>query len=175
MFLTFFFTKEKKHFFIIFFIKKMQIILSLSHLHRNYIITVTLSKTMSTETPPEEMTKTTTPPPPPLTVQQRVTTSTESLSLHDSLPVKFLQKFRCVCTSWNSLISKDSEFVKKHLRMSRTRRHLFIHLTIHFHYIIFSPLILLNSTLLSSFSLVLVTVSFVSRLMIVSPLFGTLQ
>lgn len=37
------------------------------------------------------------------------------------LPVKFLLQFRCVCKSWNSLISDDSQFAKKHLRVSTTR------------------------------------------------------
>ncbi|MCH81608.1 F-box/kelch-repeat protein [Trifolium medium] len=33
------------------------------------------------------------------------------------LPVKLLIQLRCVCKSWNALIS-DSEFLKKHRRMS---------------------------------------------------------
>jgi F-box interacting protein len=37
------------------------------------------------------------------------------------LSVKLLLQLRCVCKSWNALIS-DSKFVKKHLRMSTTRR-----------------------------------------------------
>jgi len=36
------------------------------------------------------------------------------------LPVKFLIQFRCVCKSWNSLIS-DPKFAEKHLRLSTTR------------------------------------------------------
>ncbi|MCH98698.1 F-box/kelch-repeat protein, partial [Trifolium medium] len=36
------------------------------------------------------------------------------------LPVKLLLQLRCVCKSWNALIS-DSKFIKKHLRMSTTR------------------------------------------------------
>jgi F-box interacting protein len=36
------------------------------------------------------------------------------------LPVKFILRFRCVCKSWNSLIS-DPKFVKKQLRVSTTR------------------------------------------------------
>jgi len=35
------------------------------------------------------------------------------------LPVKFLLQFRCVCKSWNSLIS-DHKFANKHLRISTT-------------------------------------------------------
>ncbi|KAK2406996.1 F-box/kelch-repeat protein [Trifolium repens] len=37
------------------------------------------------------------------------------------LPVKFLLQLRCVCKSWNSLISHH-KFAKKHLSMSTTRR-----------------------------------------------------
>jgi hypothetical protein len=37
------------------------------------------------------------------------------------LPVKLLCQLRCICKSWNSLIS-DSKFAKKHLSMSTTRR-----------------------------------------------------
>ena len=36
------------------------------------------------------------------------------------LPVKYLVQFRCVCKSWNSLIS-DPKFAEKHLRLSTTR------------------------------------------------------
>jgi len=39
------------------------------------------------------------------------------------LPVKHLPQLRCVCKSWNSLISQDSEFAKKHLRLSSTSNH----------------------------------------------------
>ncbi|XP_039690960.1 F-box/kelch-repeat protein At3g23880 [Medicago truncatula] len=34
------------------------------------------------------------------------------------LPVKHLLQLRCVCKSWNSLISHDSKFAKNHLRLS---------------------------------------------------------
>ncbi|XP_045826273.1 F-box/kelch-repeat protein At3g23880-like [Trifolium pratense] len=37
------------------------------------------------------------------------------------LPVKLILQLRCVCKSWNSLIS-DSKFIKKHLHMSTRRR-----------------------------------------------------
>ncbi|CAK8574284.1 unnamed protein product [Lathyrus sativus] len=37
------------------------------------------------------------------------------------LPVKHLIQFRCVCKSWSSLISGDSKFAKKHLRLSNSR------------------------------------------------------
>ncbi|XP_050892525.1 F-box/kelch-repeat protein At3g23880 [Lathyrus oleraceus] len=37
------------------------------------------------------------------------------------LPVKQLIQFCCVCRSWNSLISGDSNFAKKHLRLSTSR------------------------------------------------------
>ncbi|XP_057418294.1 putative F-box protein At3g16210 [Lotus japonicus] len=43
------------------------------------------------------------------------------------LPVKSLLQFRCVCKSWNSLISGDPKFARKHLRCSPkdfTRHHL---------------------------------------------------
>ncbi|KAK2454717.1 F-box/kelch-repeat protein [Trifolium repens] len=40
------------------------------------------------------------------------------------LPVKSLQRFRCVCKPWDSLISKDLKFAKKHLRVSPKRQHL---------------------------------------------------
>jgi hypothetical protein len=40
------------------------------------------------------------------------------------LPVKFLLQFRCVCKSWNSLISKDHRFVKKHLIISTKSKYL---------------------------------------------------
>ncbi|CAJ2661521.1 F-box/kelch-repeat protein At3g23880-like [Trifolium pratense] len=36
------------------------------------------------------------------------------------IPVKFLLQFCCVCKSWNYLISHDSEFQKKHFRLSTT-------------------------------------------------------
>ncbi|RHN79366.1 putative F-box domain-containing protein [Medicago truncatula] len=39
------------------------------------------------------------------------------------LPVKFLLQFRCVCKSWNSLISNDPKFTKKHLHMMSTTKH----------------------------------------------------
>jgi hypothetical protein len=35
------------------------------------------------------------------------------------LPVKFLMTLKCVCKSWNSLISSDHKFARKHLLMSR--------------------------------------------------------
>jgi F-box interacting protein len=41
------------------------------------------------------------------------------------LPVKLLVQLRCVCKSWNSLIS-DLRFAKKHLGMSTTRRLYFL-------------------------------------------------
>ncbi|GAU24395.1 hypothetical protein TSUD_391040 [Trifolium subterraneum] len=65
----------------------------------------------------------------------------ETLSLHDHLPldlveeilcrlpVKQLIQLRCVCRLWNSLFSEDSNFAKKHLRLSTTnqgRHHLII-------------------------------------------------
>jgi hypothetical protein len=34
------------------------------------------------------------------------------------LPVKFLLQLCCVCKSWNSLISEDSNFARKHLHLS---------------------------------------------------------
>jgi len=40
------------------------------------------------------------------------------------LPVKFLMQFRCVCKSWNNLISNDLKFAKKHLSLSTKRKHL---------------------------------------------------
>ncbi|GAU38949.1 hypothetical protein TSUD_363880 [Trifolium subterraneum] len=45
------------------------------------------------------------------------------------LSVKQLTQLRCVCKSWNSLISKDSNFAKKQLRLSTScqgRHHLFL-------------------------------------------------
>ncbi|KEH43734.1 F-box protein interaction domain protein [Medicago truncatula] len=42
----------------------------------------------------------------------------------DRLPVKFLLQLRCICKSWNSLISIDPKFAKNHLRMSTKHRHL---------------------------------------------------
>ncbi|XP_013470404.2 F-box/kelch-repeat protein At3g23880 [Medicago truncatula] len=45
------------------------------------------------------------------------------------LPVKNLLQLRCICKSWNSLISHDSEFTMKHLRLSTSnldRHHLFL-------------------------------------------------
>ncbi|XP_058721893.1 F-box/kelch-repeat protein At3g23880-like isoform X3 [Vicia villosa] len=36
------------------------------------------------------------------------------------VPVKLLLQFRCVCKSWNSLISHDPNFAKKHFKMSTT-------------------------------------------------------
>jgi len=35
------------------------------------------------------------------------------------LPVNFLMTLKCVCKPWNSLISSDRKFARKHLRMSR--------------------------------------------------------
>jgi len=69
---------------------------------------------------------------------EETTTSTETLPLGESLlfdllaeilcrlPVKSLLQFHCVCKSWNSLISNDPKFIKKHLRMMSTtkRQHL---------------------------------------------------
>ncbi|MCI23953.1 F-box/kelch-repeat protein, partial [Trifolium medium] len=37
------------------------------------------------------------------------------------LSVKFLVQLRCVCKSWNFLISTDTKFIQKHLDMSTTR------------------------------------------------------
>ncbi|XP_058774439.1 F-box/kelch-repeat protein At3g23880-like [Vicia villosa] len=66
---------------------------------------------------------------------------TLSLSLHDHLPidlveeilcrlpVKPLIQLRCVCKSWNSLISENSNFAKKHLLLStsnQARHHLIL-------------------------------------------------
>jgi len=45
------------------------------------------------------------------------------------LPVKHLLQLRCVCKSWNSLISDDSKFAKKQLRLS-TSNHDRLHLNI---------------------------------------------
>jgi len=45
------------------------------------------------------------------------------------LPMKHLIQLRCVCKSWNSLISNDSKFSKKHLFMS-TSNHDRLHLNI---------------------------------------------
>ncbi|CAK8541118.1 unnamed protein product [Lathyrus sativus] len=45
------------------------------------------------------------------------------------LPVKQLLQLRCVCKSWNSLISENSDFAKKHLRASNSnegRHHLIL-------------------------------------------------
>jgi len=44
-------------------------------------------------------------------------------------PVKHLLRLRCICKSWNSLISDDSNFARKHLRLS-TSNHDRHHLTI---------------------------------------------
>ncbi|XP_050892764.1 F-box/kelch-repeat protein At3g23880-like [Lathyrus oleraceus] len=38
------------------------------------------------------------------------------------LPVKHLLQLRCLCKSWNSLISGDSKFAKKHLRLSTSNQ-----------------------------------------------------
>ncbi|KAK2454583.1 F-box/kelch-repeat protein [Trifolium repens] len=40
------------------------------------------------------------------------------------LPVKSLQRFRWVCNSWDSLVSKDLKFAKRHLHVSPKRQHL---------------------------------------------------
>ncbi|XP_045830741.1 F-box/kelch-repeat protein At3g23880-like [Trifolium pratense] len=40
------------------------------------------------------------------------------------LPVKLLRQLCCVCKSWNTLISKNLKFAKKHLRMSTKNRYL---------------------------------------------------
>jgi len=40
------------------------------------------------------------------------------------LPVKTLMQFKCVCKSWNTLISHDSSFTKLHLHRSRCNTHL---------------------------------------------------
>ncbi|GAU28813.1 hypothetical protein TSUD_21500 [Trifolium subterraneum] len=39
------------------------------------------------------------------------------------LPIKSLLRFRCICKPWDSLISKDLKFAKKHLRVSPKRQH----------------------------------------------------
>lgn len=40
------------------------------------------------------------------------------LDILSMLPVKSLIRFKCVCKSWNSLISQDSRFIKAHLQRS---------------------------------------------------------
>jgi len=46
------------------------------------------------------------------------------------LPVKHLLQLRCVCKSWNSLISDDSKFAKKHLCLSTSNQdHLHLNIT----------------------------------------------
>ncbi|XP_058754888.1 F-box/kelch-repeat protein At3g23880-like [Vicia villosa] len=59
------------------------------------------------------------------------------------LPVKHLLQLRCVCKSWNSIISRDSDFAKKHFRLSTSRhdRH---------HLILSSPKFLLSHSSISS-------------------------
>ncbi|XP_004486107.1 F-box/kelch-repeat protein At3g23880-like [Cicer arietinum] len=86
-------------------------------------------------------------PPDPHTKRQRLNSSTKTLTPPSSsitpgdslptlpfelvaeilsrLPVKILMQLRCVCKSWKSLIC-DPKFVKKHLRVSTTRHHLFL-------------------------------------------------
>ncbi|KAK7245809.1 hypothetical protein RIF29_40660 [Crotalaria pallida] len=36
------------------------------------------------------------------------------------LPMKFLMQFKCVCKSWETLISRDPKFAKKHLSTMNT-------------------------------------------------------
>jgi F-box interacting protein len=47
------------------------------------------------------------------------------------LPVKLLMKLKCLCKSWNSLISSDRKFAMKHLRMSRMNPKLIINFKTH--------------------------------------------
>ncbi|CAK8574283.1 unnamed protein product [Lathyrus sativus] len=65
----------------------------------------------------------------PVTLKKQVQQTLTSLHLPFDLvaeilcrlPVKHLIQFCCVCKSWGSLISGDSKFAKKHLRLSNSR------------------------------------------------------
>ncbi|CAK8574271.1 unnamed protein product [Lathyrus sativus] len=59
------------------------------------------------------------------------------------LPVKHLLRLRCVCQSWDSLISGDSKFAKKHLRLSTSSHDR--------HHLIWARQILLSHSPISSF------------------------
>ena len=52
------------------------------------------------------------------------TTSFQCDEINKNAEAGFLMQFRCVCKSWNNLISNDLRFAKKHLSLSAKHKHI---------------------------------------------------